>query len=102
MLQNQITQIDITKYPETCEKCLWPARSEYSTEPYPNDGEWWMFCVNPKCINFDGIHLRQVRARLERQVRESKTYERYQKRLWALEIKRYKSLKQQSHELQPA
>jgi hypothetical protein len=48
--------IDITHYPETCSKYLWPARTELIIdERYGHD--WFEYCVNPQCITFDRANL---------------------------------------------
>jgi len=95
MQANQIKQIDITKYPETCPDCQRPARSELINEGYPNENDLYFFCINPKCINFDGAHIRQQREVLEKLVRQSPTFKRYQKRLWQTEIRRHAHAKQE-------
>ena len=99
--EKQTVQIDISEYPETCSKCLWPARTELTIdERFGHD--WFEYCVNPKCIHFDGTNLQEKRDQLVRQVRQSKTYKRYLKRLWAAEIKRHKSLRKESYVLRQA
>jgi hypothetical protein len=78
-------QINIARYPETCSLCSWPARTELTIdERFGHD--WFEFCVNPKCMHFDGAALRQQRENLERVVRASKTFRRYRARLWRSEI----------------
>lgn len=50
--------MNLKNYPETCpqENCGQPARSELVTEAYPNENDLYFFCINPKCINYDGAH----------------------------------------------
>lgn len=87
----QLRQIDVAKYAETCDKCGWPARTEMTIDArYGHD--WFTYCVNPKCIQFDAMELQEQRHKLELTVRQSKSYQRFRKRLWKAYIDEYHKL----------
>jgi hypothetical protein len=82
-------QIDLSKYPEKCESCGSPAQTQLVTGgPWDThfDWEYFQFCVNPKCWQYDQ-NITRERERMEREARESASYERKRKRLWMKEIR---------------
>lgn len=79
--------INLKEYPEQCDVCGQPARTELVTEPYPVGVEWFQFCTNPKCIQYDAW-IRQKEEIEIAKVRESAVFKRHQDRLWIQEIRR--------------
>jgi len=69
---------DKSRYCETCPACGAAARSEQFYWDL-NESALYYFCVNPKCINFDAVILREE---VEAEIRKSKAWRRYRDRLW--------------------
>lgn len=72
-------QFDSEKYLEKCDVCGSPARTEMNVSDYPVGHDWFQFCVNPKCIQFDAVILKDE---VEQKVRESKGWRRHRNRVW--------------------
>jgi hypothetical protein len=68
--------IDWSFYPEVCPECGAPARTEIQDDERLGT-EAYQFCVNTHCMNFDAVHLKMHRNRLERLMRNSKSYQRH-------------------------
>lgn len=79
-------QIDLSKYQETCHHCEQAARTELVADDRIGI-EWFQFCINPKCIQYDQ-NITRERERAEQAVRESAVGRREHEKLWKLEIRR--------------
>lgn len=77
-------QIDISQYPEKCHECGSPARTELGlqTSDDLHGVQWWQFCVNPKCIQFDANILRAEEIRKEATEMAIGLYKARQKQAW--------------------
>jgi hypothetical protein len=84
-------EIKLTDYPEVCLKCGSPAKTELNIHDYPVGVEWFQFCINYKCIQFDAANLRCHREQLEKAVKESKPFRRYRQKLWKAASVAYKT-----------
>jgi hypothetical protein len=80
--------IDLTQYPEKCRTCGAPARTELCVDDSIGV-EWFQFCINPKCVQFDAWLVRK-RQEEEAKARQSAAFKREQAKLWKLEIRRMK------------
>ncbi len=92
-------QFDLKEYSEVCLKCGSPARTELNIQDYPVGVEWYQFCINFKCIQFDAANLREHRERLEKMVKDSKPFVRHRKRLWKQYNVQYKAEQKRLREL---
>src|SRR5262245_50921949 len=79
-------QIELIQYAEKCDHCGQAARTEFVADDRIGS-EWFQFCINPKCIQFDQ-NITWQQEQEEREVKESAAWERKRKRLWAQEIRR--------------
>src|SRR5687767_13170661 len=87
--KNLLNVVNIALYCETCPKCHQPARGEQLYWGL-NESILEFFCINPRCINFDGSYLRQKRDQIYRAIRETKSFRRFQKKLWREAAASYK------------
>lgn len=71
-------ELQLSNYPEKCEHCGSPARTELNISDYPVGHDWFQYCVNPKCIQFDYAEVNAFREKM----RNSKSFRRWRARLW--------------------
>jgi hypothetical protein len=79
-------QINLDHYTEKCDHCGSPARTELVSDDRIGI-EWFQFCVNPKCMQYDQ-NITWQREQEEQEAKESAAFARKRKRLWALESRR--------------
>ena len=96
---NLLNIINPALYCETCPDCRMPARLEMVTEDYPIGVDYFAFCVNPQCINFDATYLRRKREQLVAAVKESKSWRRWRKRAWKVGVALFKQEQKRTSEL---